>query len=364
MSNNDDYMDLFADVDLDKSAKSIADEEVIAPPPMSYGQKANSMPQFVPAINAEEPTAQADDDGIASQNPHAAAQTATEPEQVPVSEPEQEAKEEPIQPMVNTDVYAAPEEEHPEEGTFSRNTMMSTEDVLSARELAAAKHIADYEKIVQEENKALRRNVLLQVNPDDSLGTNLTNMRNLVGLTIDDVSQRIMLRKDYINSLEHDSLQLPYVYISAYVRSLANLYGVPKEQTEALMELLHKLLDDKEIIADTLIQNVKEGELVDENEERRVKNLFILIGVSAVVILGLIIWGIVALCCASGPDAPAPTTITDSQPISGQTQPLDPTQTDPGQELTVTESTLETLIPPEIPQASVLQRSKRPSIRK
>ena len=114
--------------------------------------------------------------------------------------------------------------------------------------------------------------------------------------------------------------------------------------------------DCSEKIPDKLFESVNEGALVNEGENKRIRNITIAIYAGLGIILLAIIWLIVLAVArytrtpASGP-APA---------VSGIVQPA---ETPVSQTVQLEESELDALVVPETPSMSVLKMSKTPGIR-
>ena len=193
---------------------------------------------------------------------------------------------------------------------------------------------------------------------DWTLGQTLTDIRNARGLPLEDVAAATRIRMEYLIELESDELlkKLPTVYISAYVRKLAEVYDLQKEDTNALLEIMHGETPDKsEEIPDKLFQSVNEGELVDENVTKRERNITIGIYAALGIILLAIIWLIVlAIAHYAKNNGQA------SGAVPGAVQAA---ETPVSQTIQLDESELDALIVPETPSISVLKMSKTPGAR-
>lgn len=195
--------------------------------------------------------------------------------------------------------------------------------------------------------------------PGQTLGQMLSSIRNARGMAMEEVALVTRIRMEYLSELEKDELlqQLPVVYVSAYVRKLAEVYGLSKADSEILLEKMHdETPDSSEKIPDKLFESVNEGALVNEGENKRIRNITIAIYAGLGIILLAIIWLIVLAVArytrtpASGP-APA---------VSGIVQPA---ETPVSQTVQLEESELDALVVPETPSMSVLKMSKTPGIR-
>ena len=195
--------------------------------------------------------------------------------------------------------------------------------------------------------------------PGQTLGQMLSSIRNARGMAMEEVALVTRIRMEYLSELERDELlqQLPVVYVSAYVRKLAEVYGLSKADSETLLEKMHdETPDSSEKIPDKLFESVNEGALVNEGEDKRIRNITIAIYIGLGIILLAIVWLIVLAVArytrtpASGP-APA---------VSGVVQPA---ETPVSQTVQLEESELDALVVPETPSMSVLKMSKTPGIR-
>ena len=195
--------------------------------------------------------------------------------------------------------------------------------------------------------------------PGQTLGQMLSSIRNARGMAMEEVALVTRIRMEYLSELERDELlqQLPVVYVSAYVRKLAEVYGLSRADSEILLEKMHdETPDSSEKIPDKLFESVNEGALVNEGENKRIRNITIAIYAGLGIILLAIIWLIVLAVArytrtpASGP-APA---------VSGAVQPA---ETPVSQTVQLEESELDALVVPETPSMSVLKMSKTPGIR-
>ncbi|MWP47142.1 RodZ family helix-turn-helix domain-containing protein [Gilliamella sp. Pas-s27] len=64
-----------------------------------------------------------------------------------------------------------------------------------------------------------------------SLGVMLTDLREQMGLTQDDIANKIHVRKTVIDDIEKDQLpQAPFVFVKGYIRSYAEIVGLSAEQ--------------------------------------------------------------------------------------------------------------------------------------
>ena len=194
-----------------------------------------------------------------------------------------------------------------------------------------------------------------------TMGQMLTTIRNARGLSLEEVALATRIRREYLVQLEADELlkTLPHVYISAYVRKLIEVYDLSAADGELLIEKMNGgTAQDSEEIPEKLIKSVNEGTLVNEGENKRIRNItivfFAAIGIVAAAILWLVILVIVHYARTQDP-VPG-----NSSEIAGTVQPAEEPVS---QTVLLDESELDALIVPETPSISVLKMSKVPGVR-
>ena len=199
--------------------------------------------------------------------------------------------------------------------------------------------------------------------PAQSLGQMLTAIRNARGLSMEEVALATRIRLEYLAELENDNLQkaLPPVYVSAYVRKLIEVYDLSKTDSDLLIEKMHGATpQDPEELPEKLIESVNDGALVNEGENKRIRNItfvfFGIIGLAAVALLWLVILVIVHYVRTSEP-VPGRTSGAE---VSGQVRQAEEPVS---QTVRMEESELDALIVPETPSISVLKMSKVPGVR-
>ena len=198
--------------------------------------------------------------------------------------------------------------------------------------------------------------------PTQSLGQMLVSIRNARGLCLEEVSLATRIRMEYLMELEADELlkALPPVYVSAYVRKLIEVYDLSKTDSDILMDKMHgETPQDPEELPDKLIESVNEGALVNEGENKRIRNItiifFCVIGLVAAALLWLVILVIVHY-------------VRTSDPVPARNQGAEVSSVQPAEEpvfqtVHMEESELDALIVPETPSISVLKMSKTPGVR-
>ncbi len=199
--------------------------------------------------------------------------------------------------------------------------------------------------------------------PGLSLGQMLAAIRNARGMSQEDVAFATRIRTEYIVELEADEIlkTLPPVYVSAYVRKLIEVYDLPKAESDVLLDKLHgETPQDPEELPEKLIESVNEGALVNEGENKRIRNItiviFAVIGIVAAAILWLAVLVIVKY-------------VRTSEPVPGRNPAIEnsgsalPAEEPVSQTVHMDESELDALIVPETPSISVLKMSKSPGVR-
>ena len=202
----------------------------------------------------------------------------------------------------------------------------------------------------------------LALQSSQSLGQMLTAIRNARGMSLEEVALATRIRMEYLVELEGDELlkALPSVYISAYVRKLIEVYDLSKADGDILIDKMHgETPQDTEELPEKLIESVNEGALVNEGENKRIRNItfvfFGIIGLVAAALLWLIILVIVRYVRTS-----EPVSGRDPAGISGAVQSAEEPVF---QTVHVDETELDALIVPETPSISVLKMSKTPGVR-
>ncbi|MDF7670586.1 helix-turn-helix domain-containing protein [Orbaceae bacterium ESL0721] len=74
-----------------------------------------------------------------------------------------------------------------------------------------------------------------------TLGVKLENLRNEKGLTQKDIAKKIHICTNVIDDIEHGELsRIPVVFIRGYIRSYAEIVGLPLEEYHSFLEALSK----------------------------------------------------------------------------------------------------------------------------
>jgi len=198
--------------------------------------------------------------------------------------------------------------------------------------------------------------------PAQTLGQMLTAIRNARGMSPEEVAAHTRIRLEYITELESGELleKLPPVYVSAYVRKLIEVYDLPKADSDILLDKLREETpQDSEELSDKLLESVNEGALVNEGENKRIRNItigiFVVLGIVAAALIWLIVLVIVKYVRTSEP-------VPAREPAAA-TSTVRPAEEPVSQTVHMDESELDALIVPETPSISVLKMSKIPGVR-
>ncbi len=143
------------------------------------------------------------------------------------------------------------------------------------------------------EHKSLSGKASKPVTDMIRFGSKLRDARLAKGLSLADIEEHTKIRKIYIEALEEENFDRlpPMVYVCAYVKTLANLYGMEAAVRDEVVGGLRELLPTH--LSDATIQNMHIDCELDEEEEHRLK-LIITIGsivfVLVAIVLSVIFW--------------------------------------------------------------------------
>jgi len=200
--------------------------------------------------------------------------------------------------------------------------------------------------------------------PSQSLGQMLTAIRNARGMSVEEIALHTRIRTEYLFELESGELlqKLPPVYVSAYVRKLIEVYDLPKAESGLLLDKLHEETpQDPEELSEKLLESVNEGALVNEGENKRIRNItiavFVAVGIVAIALIWLVVLVIASYVRTSEPVVPG------RDPAAETPGVVQPAEAPVSQTVHVDETELDALIVPETPSISVLKMSKVPGVR-
>lgn len=196
-----------------------------------------------------------------------------------------------------------------------------------------------------------------------TLGQMLTSIRNARELSLEEVAIATRIRMEYLLELESDEIlkTLPPVYVSAYVRKLAEVYELSAADSETLIEKMRgETPQNPEELPEKLIESVNEGALVNEGENKRIRNITIVFFAVVGLLAAALIW-LIVLVAVRHFRAPEPVPgHNPSAEVSGEVRPAEEPVS---QTVLLDESELDALIVPETPSISVLKMSKTPGVR-
>ena len=117
---------------------------------------------------------------------------------------------------------------------------------------------------------------------------------------------------------------------------------------------------DPEALPAKLIESVNDGALVNEGENKRIRNITIIFFAVIAIIAAAIIWLVVLVVVRHVRNSDSVPGRVPSETVSGTVQPAE----EPiSQEILLDESELDALIVPETPSISVLKMDKTPGVR-
>lgn len=149
---------------------------------------------------------------------------------------------------------------------------------------------------------------LEQLPSDATLGVLLTSARAASGYTLEQVKEMTKIGHNSIVALETDQKKyLPSrVFISAYIRTLCELYRLPRNLSEKAMELQKQAFPENKDISQELLEKLNNDVLVNKEEERRVARIFTCVLISVGIVLLFGIWAIIAGIVSSARKESAP----------------------------------------------------------
>lgn len=81
-----------------------------------------------------------------------------------------------------------------------------------------------------------------------SLGKILSNSRDNLGLTQEDIANKLHVRKAVVLEIENDQLvHAPFVFVKGYIRAYAEIVGLPNEEYQPYLEDLKKQYSSQKI---------------------------------------------------------------------------------------------------------------------
>ena len=153
---------------------------------------------------------------------------------------------------------------------------------------------------------------------DATFGDLLVQARKKAGLSEEQVKQITKLNASYLSALEHADMENlpPPVYVSAYIRTLSDLYGLDEESSMLIREKLDASPEVSDVPS-TLIQSLEKDGMINEEEDKRLQKIFW----AAVAALALLlILGICTLIMVLWPrsDVPAETASSEQAVVENR----------------------------------------------
>ncbi len=182
-------------------------------------------------------------------------------------------------------------------------------------------------------------------------GDILKQAREQSGLDLEQVTNLTKLQMSYLVALESSELKNlpPMVYVTAYIRTLTELYGLDSESTQLILDKLHDIPTETDVPT-TLIQSLERDGMVNEDEHKRIRNMLILVLIVFLLLVTGVIWGICAIVSAV------------SSSGDGETEKQEWTAEAPAGQPVFTPEEFDSLTTPEVPSASTLKMSKKPGV--
>lgn len=130
---------------------------------------------------------------------------------------------------------------------------------------------------------------------DGSFGECLAELRRRHNFTIRQLAEETKIREIYLEALEaEDYKNLPQlVYVMGYIRKLCSLYGVSKEDADALTAGLRERLQYE--LPEDITKTVVDHEVSEENERKLRQLMLLIFGALALVVVAFVAVGILIL---------------------------------------------------------------------
>lgn len=195
---------------------------------------------------------------------------------------------------------------------------------------------------------------------DASFGDLLQQARKKAGFSEEQVRQITKLNAGYLAALERSDMKNlpPPVYVSAYIRTLSDLYGLDKESAALVREKLNAGPGPGDV-PPALIQNLEREGVINEKEDRRLRKIF-WSSVAVLVFLLLLVIGIVVMILWSrsgSSEETDPAGVAEKQ-ISGEPAGME----EPAGKPEFTRADFDALTMPQVPEASTLQMSRKRAV--
>lgn len=192
-----------------------------------------------------------------------------------------------------------------------------------------------------------------------TFGDLLAVARKKAGFSEEQVRQITKLNAGYLSALERADMKNlpPSVYVSAYIRTLSDLYGLDEESAALVREKLKAgTRSGPGDVPSTLIQSLEKDAVINEKEDKRIRKIF-WSSVAALVFLLLLVVGIVvAMLCTPFEDA------GETLPGSDSAENRPAAMEEPAGKPEFTRADFDALTMPQVPEASTLQMSRKRAV--
>lgn len=126
------------------------------------------------------------------------------------------------------------------------------------------------------------------VNVHATPGRTLQDVRESMGLSLEEVAEKTKIKVSYLEGLEHDRFDHlpPPVYVRAYIRSLSAIYNLSGDLVGQIQD--HYQANNPHVVSEEIIHQIEKDKQPNPEEVKKVKRLMLLITGAAVVVLLLI----------------------------------------------------------------------------
>ena len=143
-------------------------------------------------------------------------------------------------------------------------------------------------------------------NPDRPYGRIFAEARRKQGLTLEQVDDATLIRRDYVQAFEEeDASRLPpAAYVVAYARRLGKLYKMPSSQVNELVEAIRAKMEYT--VPEELLSRLEESGDPSEENIRAMRKFMITAGIAAGLLVLIVASIIIAAGAGAGHEAAAP----------------------------------------------------------
>ncbi len=186
--------------------------------------------------------------------------------------------------------------------------------------------------------------------PEAGFGDLLAAARKKAGLSEEEVRRITKLSPGYFSALERSDLGSlpPPVYVTAYIRTLAGVYGLD-EESAAMIRAKLKTDRGSGDVPTSLIQNLEKDGVINELEDKRLRKIFWSAAAGLALLLIIIIW-VIAASLLSRPEA---VEHPDPEPAAMEA---------PSGKPEFSREDFDALTTSQVPEASTLQMSRKRAV--